>query len=128
MAKVPHQFLFEPGVFDEPWLVARGGVRQREVAERQILLPRIDGIAQRRLAALAQIAGLRIPADQQGQGDVGQMGVQPFVPAQSALRRRRVIAGRGFARIAKTHRDNGDFARIVELRRGQTKPIAQPVA
>ena len=50
------------------------------------------------------------------------------MPARRAFRTGRVIAGDGFARIAKAHRENGDLARVVELLRRQTKPVAQPVA
>src|SRR5690242_4742004 len=50
------------------------------------------------------------------------------MPAWSAFRTWRVVAGGGFARIAKAHRNNRDLTRVVELHRCQTKPVAQPVA
>src|SRR5665213_908313 len=56
------------------------------------------------------------------------MSIELFMPARRAFRTRRVIARRSFARIAKTHGDNGDFVRIVKLSRGQAQPGAQPVA
>jgi putative heavy-metal chelation protein len=46
---------------------------------------------------------------------LGGIGIQFFMPARSAFRTRRVIAGGSFARIAKAHRDNGYLARVVEL-------------
>ena len=65
-------------------------------------------------------------SDEQGQRDVGSMGIELFMPAASAFRTGRIIAGHGFARIAKAHRENGDLARVVELLRRQTCPPGTP--
>ena len=56
------------------------------------------------------------------------MSIKLFMPAGRAFRTGRVIAGRGFARIAKAQGDNRDLARVVKLPRCQIQPGAQPVA
>ena len=94
----------------------------------QILFPCFDGFAQRRFAARAEIMVVCVSSNKQRQRDVGQMGIQFFMPSGGAFRTWRVIAGVGFARIAKSHRDDGDFARVVELLSCQAEPVPQPVA
>src|SRR5690606_36335538 len=60
------EFGFEPRIFAKPYLVARGGMHQREATVRQIFAPCAHGIAQRVFPLVAQIKFLRIAADQQG--------------------------------------------------------------
>ena len=90
-------------------------MRQRQITARQKLFPCFDGLAKRGFAAIAKIISLRMPSHKQSKRDVRQVCIKHFMPAGSAFRARRIIAGGGFARIAKAHRDNGCLARVIEL-------------
>src|SRR3546814_7210886 len=62
--------------------MARRRVRHGEEAGRQIVAPGPDGFGQRRLAAAAEIPGLRIMADQDGQPDIGKKRHQPAMRSE----------------------------------------------
>jgi len=95
----------------------------------EIKSDKTDHIAMHKGSALRKlIIILRILSDKQSKRDVWQTGIQLSMPAGSAFRTRRFITGGGLARIAKAHRDNRDPARVVELLRRQTKPVAQTIA
>ena len=126
----PHRrynLLPKPPIPHQPNLIPRRRMRQREIPHRQVRLPRPDGLAQRRLAALAQVVRLRIAPDQQGEADIGELRVRLFVPPRSAFRTRRHVARGRLARIAEAHRHDGHLRGIVELHQRQAEPVAQPL-
>ena len=87
---------------------------QWNIAQRQILLRRLDGIGQRRFAPAPQIISLRILSDQQSQLDVGH-GRSAFhangerIPDAVDYRRSRPC------RDSRNPSGNGDLLRVIEL-------------
>ena len=90
-------------------------MRQWQITARQKLFPGFNGLAERGFTASAKIISLRMLSYKQSKRDIRQVRIKRFVPAGSAFWTGTVIAGGGFAWIAKAHRDNGCLARIIEL-------------
>ena len=90
-------------------------MRQRQITARQKLFPGFDGLAKRGFTTSAKIISLRMLPHEQSERDVWQARIKHFMPAGSALWTGRIIAGGGFARIAKAHWDNGCLAWVIEL-------------
>jgi hypothetical protein len=93
------------------------------------LTPVRDGLAQGRLGQRADVPRQGVRAHGKKEFNVRQRPKKGVAPSRSAFfSRRQVAAVRVLSRIAKSHRNNGDPALVVESRGVDAHPGAQPVA
>ncbi len=95
----------------------------------EILAKGAHGLAQARLAPLAEVIGLGIAADEEGQADVGQRRAQGRMPERRAFRPGRGIpASRQAAGIAEPDADECYAPRVVEDLAREPEPRPQALA
>ncbi len=118
-------FAFKPGIAIRPDPRPPGWMRQRKVVW-QVASEIPHSLTHH---AGPQHTGLRIAPDQQRQPDGRHCGEQSTAPQRGALGARGSVAAiRRAAGIAKSHRQDRDPPRIVELLVRQPGPCAKPVS
>ncbi len=90
-----------------------------------IFLPIPNGFREGILLSLAQMPGLRIHADNQGQLNIRQKGQKLLAPFFSAFQPWRQIAGLAGSRIAKAHGKQGNSGTIIKHVAVNSHPAAQ---
>ncbi len=108
--------------------VLRGeGVGEGEVAGEAFGLG-ADGFRQGGLPVLAEVPGLGVLADEEGEAEVRQVFEKAGVPEGGAFRAGWEVAALPFSRVAEAHGDDGDAGFVVEFVAGELEPVAEAVA
>jgi hypothetical protein len=119
-------FFLKPGVFPEPYVVARTGMRQRERL-RPVLLPVLHCFGEAVLLPRTQMPGLRILANDQSQLNIWQKGQKLLAPLFPTFRPWRQIAGLAGSGVTKTHGKKGNSATVIKHSAINSHPVTQTV-
>lgn len=95
---------------------------------RPIFLPVLHGFRKRILLLVAQMPGLRILANDQGQLNIRQKAQKPLAPMFGAFRPWWQITGLAGSRIAKAHGKEGNSGAVIKHAAVNAHPAAQTLA
>lgn len=121
-------FSLEPRVFVDPVGIAPGRMgKGKEIGG--IFAPGADGLGEGFFAAWAEVMGLGVLADEEGELAVGKVGEEFVEPVFGAFSARGQVAATGVAAgVAIAHGDDGDAGGVVERVAVNVHPCAEPIA